>query len=100
MSLVETLQRTWGHTDDPFLVSETSALRFADLAAQDTSDLASVRSGDVVALIGDFEPRSISRLLTLFDRGCIVVPLTEDTAHDHAYFFDAALVTWSFKATA
>ncbi|WP_286745637.1 ANL family adenylate-forming protein [Aquabacterium sp. UBA2148] len=92
MSLVETLQRTWGHTDDPFLVSETSALRFADLAAQDTSDLASVRSGDVVALIGDFEPRSISRLLTLFDRGCIVVPLTEDTAHDHAYFFDAALV--------
>lgn len=92
MSLVETLQRTWGHTNDPFLVSETSALRFADLAAQDTSDLASVRSGDVVALVGDFEPRSISRLLTLFDRGCIVVPLTEDTAHDHAYFFDAALV--------
>ena len=46
------------------------------------------QKGDVVALIGDFEPESIATLLTLLDIGAIVVPLTKDTIEQHEYFID------------
>ena len=51
-----------------------------------------MKSGDVVALIGDFDPPSILTLLRLIDLGVILVPLTVETAEDHEYFFESALV--------
>ena len=51
-----------------------------------------MRSGDVVALIGDFEPQSILTLLQLIDKRIILVPLTKDTVPQHEYFFESALV--------
>ncbi|RLM52897.1 long-chain fatty acid--CoA ligase, partial [Halobellus sp. Atlit-31R] len=44
------------------------------------------------ALIGDFNPTSILTLLRLIDLNVIVVPLTVDTANQHDYFFESALV--------
>ena len=55
-------------------------------------DLSTIRPGDVVAVIGDFEPQAIATLLRLIDLSVVIVPLTEDTRHDHDYFNDAAKV--------
>jgi len=90
--LVDRLAARWADRHYPFLVGDRGALRFDDLAARPPAALDDVRPGDVVALIGDFEPASIALLLHLIDRGAILVPLTTATAADHDYFFDAALV--------
>lgn len=92
MKLLEKLGAIWDGIDYPFLIHQDQELRFADIAAQAPVDLSGVRPGDVVALIGDFNPASILTLLRLIDLGVVVVPLTVETRHEHAYFFDAALV--------
>jgi long-chain acyl-CoA synthetase len=51
-----------------------------------------VKQGDVVAIIGDFNPSSILTLLRLIDLGVVVVPLTRETIHEHEYFFESAFV--------
>jgi len=55
-------------------------------------DLSQVKSGDVVGLIGDFDPKSILTLLRLIDKNVIIVPLTNYTKAQHDYFFESALV--------
>lgn len=55
-------------------------------------DISVIKSGDVVALIGDFESSSISLLLRLIEMNVVIVPLTKDTRNDHGYFFQAACV--------
>jgi len=76
----------------PFLIGADFQLTFADLLGHDGTDITPVRSGDVVALIGDFDARSLATLLRLVDRGAILVPLTEATRPEHEYFFEAAAV--------
>ena len=56
------------------------------------TDLSGIRKGDVVALIGDFNPISILTLLRLIDMGAIVIPLTKETKKEHEYFFESAFV--------
>ncbi|NBW79659.1 MAG: long-chain fatty acid--CoA ligase [Betaproteobacteria bacterium] len=92
MQLLEQLSRIWDGIDYPFLIHNGQELRFSDVASQHPVDISSVHAGDVVAIIGDFDPASILTLLRLIDLGVIVVPLTVETAHEHAYFFEAALV--------
>lgn len=92
MKLTEKLGQIWKDSDDPFLVHRDDALRFADLSSQTPIDLSLVKQGDVVAIIGDFDPGSILTLLHLVDLGAIIVPLTRETERDHDYFFDAAQV--------
>jgi acyl-CoA synthetase (AMP-forming)/AMP-acid ligase II len=92
MTLLERLGVLWAGVDRPFLIHDAGELRFADLGAGDPVDLSGIRPGQVVALIGDFDPRSISTLLRLIDLAVVVVPLTADTAADHEYFFAAARV--------
>jgi acyl-coenzyme A synthetase/AMP-(fatty) acid ligase len=60
--------------------------------SQNPIELSAIKSGGVVAIIGDVDPSSILTLLSLIDLGAIVVPLTRDTAHEHQYFFETALV--------
>jgi len=74
------------------LVHHDGDLYFEDIATQKSVDLSSVKSGDVVALIGDFDPKSILTLLQLIDKNVILVPLTEDTKSQHEYFLEEALV--------
>jgi acyl-CoA synthetase (AMP-forming)/AMP-acid ligase II len=92
MNILEKLKERWRDIDYPFLVHSSGALRFSEIAEQKSVDLSEVKSGDVVALIGDFDPRSILTLLQLIDKNVILVPLTVDTRSQHEYFFKSALV--------
>lgn len=92
MNLLDTLSERWSGIDYPFLVHPTGDLRFSDIIEQKSIDLSDVKTGDVVALIGDFNPQTISTLLQLIDKNVILVPLTTDTLSDHAYFFESAMV--------
>lgn len=92
MTLLEKLKEKWQDKNSPFLIYGDSELRFSDIENQHPLDLSQVKQGDVVALIGDFTPSSILTLLRLIDLGTIVVPLTQETRQQHAYFFESALV--------
>ncbi|MBS0201241.1 MAG: long-chain fatty acid--CoA ligase [Proteobacteria bacterium] len=93
MTLVERLVKIWdGDECKPFLIRGGSSLSFSDIQDGVSVDLSSVHAGDVVALIGDFEPKSVRTLLRLIDLGAIVVPLTHETLEQHDYFFETAYV--------
>ena len=92
MKIIEGLQDRWRGIDYPFLIHSNNALRFSELVKQKSVDLSKVKSGDVVAIIGDFDPRSILILLKLIEKNVILVPLTVDTRAHHEYFFESALV--------
>jgi acyl-CoA synthetase (AMP-forming)/AMP-acid ligase II len=92
MKLIEQLSRIWSGIDYPFLIHNGVELQFSQIASQNPINLSRVKQGDVVAIIGDFNPSSILTLLRLIDLGAIVVPLTIETLHEHAYFFESALV--------
>lgn len=92
MELIKQLHEKWRDVDFPFLIHASGALYFSDIQSQQQANLETVDSGDVVALIGDFEPQSISTLLGLIDKNTILVPLTSDTRAQHEYFFESALV--------
>lgn len=92
MDIIKKLCERWQGIDYPFLVHASGSLKFDQLANQQCVNLAEVKSGDVVALIGDFNPQSILTLLQLIDKNVILVPLTADTRAQHEYFFESALV--------
>jgi long-chain acyl-CoA synthetase len=92
MKLIKQLSNIWREVDHPFLIHNDAEIKFSQIVAQNPVDLSLVKQGDVVAVIGDFNPSSIFTILSLIDLGAIVVPLTEETKREHEYFFDAALV--------
>ena len=92
MDLMEKLRGIWKDTDYPFLIHSTGALRFSQITKQESIDLSEVKSGDVVALIGDFDPFSILTILHLIKKRVILVPLVVETKAQHEYFFETALV--------
>ena len=92
MKILEKLAEIWSGIDYPFLIHKGDELKFSEIASQSPVDLSDVRKGDVVAIIGDFNPSSILTLLRLIDIGVVVVPLTVETCHEHEYFFESALV--------
>jgi long-chain acyl-CoA synthetase len=91
-NLIDTLKDKWKDVDYPFLIHPSVQLKFSDIAKHNPIDLSKVKMGDVVALIGDFDPSSILTLLRIIDLGVIVVPLTKETKKNHQYFFNSALV--------
>lgn len=90
MLLLQKLQQLWEGVSYPFLIHKGRELHFSDIADQVPVDLGEVKAGDVVALIGDFDPESILTLLNIIDKQAVIVPLTDDTRGQHEYFFDAA----------
>ncbi|MDB3873558.1 fatty acid--CoA ligase family protein [Pelagibacteraceae bacterium] len=92
MSILDKLSYRWNGIDRPFLIYSNRSLRYSEVINQKQFDLSEVKSGDVVALIGGFDPQSIFSLLKLIDKGAIIVPLTNDTKVQHDYFFNAAFV--------
>jgi len=99
MELLKELAERNASRRGPFLIAGDFQLTFDDLLATDETNISSVRSGDVVALIGDFDARSLSTLLHLIDRGAVLVPLTEATRPEHEYFFDAASVDFVIEGS-
>lgn len=92
MKLLDRLLEIWNGIEYPFLIHKGEDIHFSEIASQSSIDLSDIRKGDVVAVIGDFNPASILTLLRLIDIGVIVVPLTVETKNDHEYFFESALV--------
>jgi long-chain acyl-CoA synthetase len=92
MKLLDRLSDIWRGVEYPFLIHKGEELRFSEIANQSPIDLSEVRKGEVVAVIGDFNPPSILTLLRLIDIGVVVVPLTVETKREHEYFFESALV--------
>ena len=92
MKILEQLSRIWSGIDYPFLIHNGKELKFSQIASHNPVDLSLVNQGDVVAIIGDFNPSCILTLLRLIDLGVVVVPLTVETTHEHEYFFESALV--------
>lgn len=94
MQISATLADRWQGLDRPFLIDGDRSLdvfQVLDLAAPHLTD---VRAGEVVALVGDFNARSIADLLTLIDRKAIIVPLSKATRPEHGYSFGTAQVEW------
>lgn len=92
MKIIEQLSKIWSGIDYPFLIHNGEELTFSKISSQNPVDLSFVKQGDVVAIIGDFNPSSILTLLRLIDLSVVVVPLTVETTHEHEYFFESALV--------
>jgi long-chain acyl-CoA synthetase len=92
VELVKKLCERWKGVDYPFLIHVNGELAFSDIQSQKMVDLDELKAGDVVALIGDFDPLSILTLLNLIDKNVILVPLTSHTRSQHDYFFESALV--------
>ena len=92
MNVLEKLMERWHGIHHPFLIHSNGELRFNAIAEHKSINLSKVKSGDVVALIGDFDPQSILTLLQLIDKNVILVPLTVDTRAQHDYFFETAMV--------
>ena len=88
MSLIEDLMRRSRDVERPFLKGDGQSLSLAAVAAE-PPDCGDVAPGDVVALIGDFDARSIASLLALVDRGAVIMPLSEASAAQHDYFLKA-----------
>ena len=97
--LEELIQRNTGR-HQPILLDHHGSLFFSDITdavARNSTHPVSIRAGEVVALVGDFDAVSISTLLRLLDNNGIVMPLTESTLADHEYFFEAGCVDWVIR---
>jgi long-chain acyl-CoA synthetase len=94
MSISEFLKKKWMNNTSAFLIKDSDEVFFSDIEAINTDYLHPIESGDVVALIGDFDAHSIAALFFLFDLKTIVVPLTKLTQIEHEYFFESAKVQW------
>lgn len=97
MKILEELVNRNAERREPILVDRSGSLLFADISnavASQASDFLSIRAGEVVALIGDFNGPTISAMLRLLDQNVIVMPLTPSTQLDHEYFFEAGCVDW------
>ncbi len=92
MKIIEKLSSIWHDASYPFLIYKGLNLYFSEVIAEKLINLSEVKKGDVVAIIGDFNPQSIMTLLRLMDMEVTIVPLTVDTRHEHEYFFKSALV--------
>lgn len=90
--LLQQLEKIWDGEKREFLIHEKGNLGISDVLSQESVDISRIGEGQVVAIIGDFDPLSIKTLLQLFERKMIVVPLTKETAKQHEYFFDQANV--------
>ena len=85
------LQTVWESIEYPFLQnSDGKELYFRQLSNIKIDSIDRIREGDVVALIGDFDPETIATLLILLEKGAIVVPLTIETRSQHSYFLQEA----------
>jgi len=97
MELFKDLSRIWKKDNHPFLIYNNKKISFEDISKNtntlnDISNINQIRKGETVALIGDYDPRTIFYLIKLIDSHNIIVPLTDSTNELHEEFFDIAQV--------
>lgn len=84
MSLLEELKVRWKGSSIPFLVTDDGALSIDELYYDRRVE--AIPSGAIVLLEGDFNAHSLSTLISLLDKKCIVAPVTYETRQQHEYF--------------
>jgi long-chain acyl-CoA synthetase len=94
MNILTELSLLWSGLKNPFLIQGSNHLNFDEMLSSVNTTDNDIKSGDVVAIIGDFDAVSIKWLLYLISINAIIVPLTADTKSQHQYFFDAACVNY------
>jgi long-chain acyl-CoA synthetase len=92
MQILQNLKQRWEEVEKPFLIHNDRSLSFNEIINQTSIDLSQIKDGDVVALVGDFDPQTILTLLLLIDKKAIIAPLTKETKSQHEYFFKSAIV--------
>lgn len=97
MSLLDLLKESNKDPKKPFIINGPTSVCLEDITNQEISVIEEIKSGDVVSIIGDFDPLSISNLISLIDKGAIVVPLTDDTTPMHEYFFENSFSDYVLK---
>ena len=65
---------------------------FNDILNEKTIDFSEINPGKVVALVGDYDPFTISIFFKLIDLEAIIVPLTIQTKSHHELFFEIVCV--------
>jgi len=91
---MDKLADKWSGRTNPAMIIDEQHICFDDIKQRPTTHLDGISTGDVVALIGDFDSESIADLINLIDIGAILVPLSQLTEEDHSYFFEVAKVNW------
>ncbi|MCY4324821.1 MAG: fatty acid--CoA ligase family protein [Betaproteobacteria bacterium] len=93
MDIFTKLREIWQPGNQPFLIHDNTQIRFSDIAKA-PGELAGIKPGDVVALIGDFDPCTLRTFLHLVERRTIVVPLTAANSQSHEELLAIAGVDW------
>ncbi len=89
MMISQKLSNIWSKKDNPVLIKDNEEIYYIDLISNKKIFLDEIKQGDVVLLIGDFDPDSINILFQLIEKKAIIAPLTQDTKKNHKYFADA-----------
>ncbi len=96
--IFQKLNKIWKDVEKPFyLNSNGKSLYFSQIKSIKIFGLNKINKGDVVALIGDFDPETIACLLHLLEREAIVVPLTNETKEQHSYFIKESFCQHIFE---
>jgi acyl-coenzyme A synthetase/AMP-(fatty) acid ligase len=91
------LQTIWENIDYPvYQNTNGDSFSFNDLLNISIDNLDHVKEGDVVGLIGDFDPQSITTLLKLIEKKAILVPLSIETEAQHPYFIEESFCQYIF----
>ena len=60
MSLMTSISEKWKECEEPFLVHSSGRITFSDIKNRPVNGLSQIKLGQVVALIGDFDPMSFN----------------------------------------
>jgi len=60
-------------------------------------DSKGIRSGSIVAVIGDYSPGSVALFYALIRRGCVFVPLTSSVSATHDSFISTSEAEWVIR---
>ncbi len=95
--IIKKLNEIWKEKNIPFFISDEREIYFSEIKLIKVEGLEKIKIGDVVALIGDFNPKTIITFLRLLEVGAIVVPITKETQSQHDYFFKESKAQYLFE---
>ena len=96
--IISSLIRIWENIEYPFYKDYLgSEMTFKDMLDIPVHGIDDINQGDVVGIVGDFNPESVSTLLHLLDKGAIVVPLSQVTRSQHEFFLRQSHCQYLFE---
>lgn len=95
--IIKKLNKIWKEKNIPFFITDEREIYFSEIKSIQVEGLEKIKIGDVVALIGDFNPKTIITFLRLLEVGAIVVPITKETQSQHDYFFKESKAQYLFE---